>query len=53
MDTQKQIQDIELTMDEVLYLEETLRRIQGTGEPIGFKDGEDLAQSILDKLEEV
>lgn len=44
---------IELTLDEILYLEETLRRVQGTGEPIGFREGEDLAQSILDKLEKV
>lgn len=44
---------IKLTMEEVLYLEETLRRIQGMGEPIGFKEGEDLAQKILDKLEEI
>ena len=44
---------VELTMDEILYLEETLRRIQGVGDPVGFKEGEDLAQSILDKLEEL
>ncbi len=42
---------IELTQEEVLYLEEILRRMQGEGEPIGFKEGEDLAQDILDKLE--
>lgn len=44
---------IELTMDEVLYLEATLREAQGTGRPTGLKEGEDLAQSILDKLEKV
>ena len=44
---------LNLTMDELLYLENTLRRAQGTGEPIGFEDGHDLAQSILDKLDEV
>ena len=44
---------IELSLDEVIYLENTLRMIQGTGQPIGLKEGEDLAQSILDKLEEI
>lgn len=43
---------IELTLDEVLYLEAILRRAQGTGKPIGLKEGEDLAQSLLDKLEQ-
>jgi len=44
---------VKLTMDEILYLEATLREMQGTGQPIGLKEGEDLAQSILDKLEEI
>lgn len=44
---------IELTSDEIMYLEATLRRMQGTGEPIGLEEGEDLAQSILDKLEDL
>lgn len=44
---------IELTMDEVMYLEATLREAQGTGRPIGLKEGVDLAQSILDKLEKI
>lgn len=43
---------IELTLDEILYLENLLRSMRGTGGPIGLKEGEDLAQSILDKLEE-
>jgi len=43
--------EVELTLEEILYLEETLRRIQGVGDPVGFKEGEDLAQQILDKLE--
>ena len=41
------------TIEEILYLEETLRRIQGIGEPTGFEEGQDLAQEILDKLEKV
>jgi len=44
---------IKLTLTEIIYLEETLRRIQGTGEPVGMIEGEDLAQSLLDKLEKV
>lgn len=42
---------IDLTLEEIFYLENTLRMVQGTGQPIGLKEGEDLAQSILDKLE--
>jgi len=42
--------EIELTLDEIMYLENTLRMIQGTGQPIGLSEDEDLAQSILDKL---
>lgn len=45
---------IELTMDEVLYLEALLREAMGTGRPIGLVEGgENLAQSVLDKLEKV
>lgn len=43
---------VELTQEEVLYLEETLRLAQNTGGPVGFREGEDLAQTILDKLEQ-
>lgn len=45
--------EIELTKDEVLYLEETLRYIRVTGQPVGFEKGQGLAQSILDKLEAI
>ena len=41
---------VELTLDEVIYLENTLRHIKSTGQPIGNRRGEDLAQSVLDKL---
>lgn len=44
---------VELTLDEIVYLENLLRETQGTGGPVGLKEGEDLAQSILDKLEKV
>jgi len=44
---------IELTMDEILYLEATLRRMQGEGGPIGLREGQDLAQDILNKLEQI
>lgn len=44
---------VELTLEEIIYLENTLRMIQGTGQPIGLKEGEDLAQNILNKLEKV
>lgn len=42
---------IELTLEEIIYLENTLRMVQGTGQPVRLKDGEDLAQNILNKLE--
>ena len=42
---------IELTLDEVLYLEAVLRHVQGTGQPTGFDETQDLAQDILDKLD--
>lgn len=45
---------IKLTQDEILYLESLLRHMQGTGGPISLDlNGEDLAQSILDKLEQI
>jgi len=44
---------VDLTMDEVLYLEALLRETVGTGRPVGLKEGENLAQAILDKLEKV
>ena len=43
----------ELTIGEVLYLEALLRQMQGSGGPIGLKEGDNLAQSILDKLEKM
>jgi len=43
---------VELTIDEILYLEALLMRVQGTGQPTGLKEGEDLAQSVLEKLEQ-
>jgi len=44
---------LDLTMDEIMYLEALLREMQGEGGVIGLKEGEDLAQSILDKLEKL
>lgn len=47
---------VDMTMDEVMYLENTLRMVRGTGLPTKLdagEDGKDLAQSILDKLETV
>jgi len=44
---------LELTMDEVLYLEALLRHAEGTGRPTGLTEGEDQAQEILEKLEKV
>ena len=43
--------DLTLTIEEILYLEETLRYLQRSGGPIGFDKKHDLAQQILDKLE--
>ena len=42
--------EIELTLEEIMYLEATLLMVQGMGLPIGLKEGTDLAQSILDQL---
>lgn len=44
---------IELTLDEIIYLENTLRMVQDTGQPTRLREGENLAQQILDKLEAV
>jgi len=44
---------IELTLDEIVYLGNTLRMMRGSGQPTGLKEGEDLAGSILDKLENI
>jgi len=43
---------IELTVDEIMYLEVILRRVQGRGEKTEFDEHDDLAQKILDKLED-
>lgn len=40
-----------LSLEEIMYLEETLRTVQSIGLPVGFREGENLAQNILDKLE--
>ena len=46
---------IELTMAEVMYLENTLRMVKGTGLPTKLdaaEAGENLADSVLEKLED-
>ena len=52
-EVERDMPQLELTIHEILYLENALRMIQSTGQPIGLKEGEDLAQSILEKLEEL
>ncbi len=42
-----------LTKEEIMYLEATLHMVKGTGLPIGLKEGVDLAQELLDKIEQL
>ena len=44
---------LELTEDESMYLEVLLNRMIGTGQLIGVEEGENQAQPILKKLEDL
>jgi hypothetical protein len=42
---------VQLSYEEITYLETILERLQGTGEAVEGVDGADHSQNILDKLE--